>query len=101
MRTYLGEQLTAEGTGKMLTQALQEMRRACRRFIDEAGPRAENFRANRERFLVAAGELRATFGIYVAALANRYKLTVDDDLVSILPMQADQDTQSALEFDES
>lgn len=38
MRAYLGEQLTADGTGKALTQALQEMLRACRRFIDEAGP---------------------------------------------------------------
>jgi hypothetical protein len=104
MRTYLGEQLIAEGTGKVLTQALQEMQRACRRFIDEAGPGAEHFRANRERFLVAAGELRATFGIYVAALANKYKLTVDDDLKSILPMQADQDDQSAvpgLELDDT
>jgi hypothetical protein len=75
----------------MLIQAIQEMRRACRRFIDAAGPQAINFRQDQDLFLIAAAELRTTFGFYVAALASKYSLAVDDDLEGILPPQASSD----------
>jgi hypothetical protein len=89
IRTYLGEQFQAGEPGKGLTQAVQEMRRACRRFIDQAGPQAVNFQQDRDLFLVAVAQLRTTFGFYVAALASKYGLTVDDDLAGILPPEAD------------
>jgi hypothetical protein len=89
LRDYLGEQFQTGEPGKRLAQAIQEMRRACRRFIDRAGPQAVNFQQDRDSFLVAASELRTTFGFYVAALASKYGLTVDDDLASILPPQAE------------
>jgi hypothetical protein len=92
IRTYLGEQFQVGEPGKGMTQAIQEMRRACRRFIDQAGPQAVNFEQDRDSFLVAVSELRTTFGFYVAALASKYGVTLDDDLASILPPQADQRT---------
>jgi hypothetical protein len=89
IRTYLGEQFRVGEPGIRLTQAIQEMRRACRRFIDQAGPQAVNFEQDRDRFLVTTSELRTTFGFYIAALASKYGITVDDDLASILPPRAD------------
>jgi Family of unknown function (DUF6650) len=96
IRAYLGEQLQAGNPGQRLTQAIQEMRRACRRFIDKAGPEAINFRQERDRFLVAVAELRTTFGFYIAALASKYGLALDDDLAGILPPEADQDDDSSI-----
>lgn len=88
LRTYLGEQFETGEPGKALTQAIQEMRRACRNFIDRAGPEAATFQEDRDSFIAAASELRTTLGFYVAALASRYGLSVDDDLASILPPRA-------------
>lgn len=96
IREYLGEQLQVGNPGQRLTQAIQEMRRACRRFIDRAGPEANNFRQERDSFLVAVAELRTTFGFYIAALASKYGIAVDDDLANILPPEADQDDDSSI-----
>jgi hypothetical protein len=94
IRKFLNDQLQNENPGKVLRQALQEMRAACRRFLDHAGPNAENFQTDRTQCLIAVGELRTTFGFYLGALAVRYRLDVDEDLASILPPQADQDDPS-------
>ena len=96
IRAYLGEQLQAGNPGQRLAQAIQEMRRACRRFIDKAGPEAINFRQERDRFLVAVAELRTTFGFYIAALASKYGLALDEDLAGILPPEADEDDDSSI-----
>jgi len=101
IRGYLGEQLQTGDPGEALTQAIQEMRRACRTFISRAGPEADNFQRDRDSFLVGASELRTTFGFYIAALASRYGIAIDDDLAGILPPQADkeEDTTIAPGFD--
>lgn len=85
IRGYLGELLQTRAPGKELTQVIQEMRRACRRFIERAGPEAMNFGQERDRFLVEVSKLRTTFGFHVAALASKYRLRIDDDLASIIP----------------
>jgi hypothetical protein len=51
IRGYLGEQLQTDDPGKALTQAIQEMRRACRKFISQAGSEADNFRRDRDSSL--------------------------------------------------
>ena len=38
-------------------------------------------------FFVALGELRATFGIHIAALAYQFDIDVESDLASILPSE--------------
>jgi hypothetical protein len=90
IRQFLGEQLQQHDPGVKLARALQEMRAACRRFLDVAGRDPRGFRVDAPGFLVAVGELRSTFGFYVAALADRYNLEVDDDLRQILPPPAEE-----------
>jgi hypothetical protein len=83
------------------TAPIKAIRAACRRFLDEPHadyrhlehrrwPRADLDRATGRTdsgFFVALGELRATVGMQVAALAVAYGLPVDDDLASILPAE--------------
>jgi hypothetical protein len=90
IRQFLSEQLQQHDPGIKLARALQEMRAACRRFLDIAARDPQNFRLDAPGFLVAVGELRSTFGFYVAALADRYNLDVDDDLRQILPPSAEE-----------
>jgi hypothetical protein len=42
-------------------------------------------------FFVALGELRATFGVQIAALAVAYGIDVEDELASILPVEDGED----------
>jgi len=44
--------------------------------------------ANRH-FNSALGELRGVFGVHLAQIAAKYGLDIEDDLASILPMEAD------------
>ncbi|WP_281901563.1 hypothetical protein [Phytohabitans aurantiacus] len=95
IRQFLGEQLEEHDPGRKLARALQEMRAACRRFIDVASEDPQSFRADAPGFFVAVGELRSTFGFYIGALADRYNLDVDDDLRQILPPSAEEEPQDA------
>lgn len=94
---------------ELLTQTLQElpdnsaacgsiraMRAACRKFQDEPRPNYRNVHPRHHGdwgcredfspgFFVALGELRASFGTHIAALACQYGIDVEDDLASILP----------------
>jgi hypothetical protein len=81
--------------------ALRAMRAACRKFLEEEHP---DFRhvylpgigrpirhepgtdgGGTPGFFVALGELRATFGIHIAALAYEYQLDLEPELAAILP----------------
>jgi len=76
--------------------SIRAMRAACRRFLEEPAPDFRNlmqWHGPRHRgddegspsFFVALGELRATFGTHIAALAYQYGLDLEPDLSSILP----------------
>lgn len=95
------------GMRDALTQALQElpetseaisalraMRAACRKFLDAPRPEFPHIldrwpgsrdELNAAGFFVALGEMRATFGLYIAALAVRYGIDLEPELASILP----------------
>ena len=88
IRKFLGEQLQQHAPDQKLGHAIQEMRAACRRFLEIAQD-TDLLSGGQTAFLVAVGELRSTFGFYIAALADRYDLEVHDDLRQILPPQAD------------
>lgn len=75
---------------------IRAMRAACRRFLEEPaldfrnlvqwhGPRHRDDEEGSRSFFVAMGELRATFGTHIAALAYQYGLDIESDLSSILP----------------
>jgi hypothetical protein len=76
--------------------SIRAMRAACRRFLEEPapdfrnlmqrhGPRHRGDEEGSPSFFVALGELRATFGTHIAALAYQYGLDVEPDFSSILP----------------
>jgi hypothetical protein len=65
--------------------AARAIREACRKFLNQ--PRLHVGISTRDEagFFVALGEIRATIGLHVAALAEFYKFEVEKDLASILP----------------
>lgn len=94
IRAMLTQEINAARPGKTLEQVLKVMRAACRRFVDAAGPNAENFfceprpyEAN--SFGLALGDLRTSIGLQVALMADMFGLTVDETLVPILPPDDD------------
>jgi hypothetical protein len=82
---------------------IRAMRAACRKFFTEPRPDFRNLagrhhpRSHRmdddedPGFFVALGELRATFGVQIAALAVAYGIDVEDELASILPVEDGED----------
>jgi hypothetical protein len=76
--------------------SIRAMRTACRRFLEEPMPDFRNLmrwhggphpdgEEGSPSFFVALGELRATFGTHIAALAYQYGLDVEPELAPILP----------------
>ncbi|MGH3500951.1 MAG: DUF6650 family protein [Nocardioidaceae bacterium] len=93
IRHFLTTQMEKD-IGDGLRSMLGAMRGTCRKFIEAAGPNARNFRRRPGRgpsssFSLALGDLRSSMGFYVATLSDQYKLTVDENLASILPSRPD------------
>ena len=96
IRELLTERLQELPKDSAAAGSIRAMRAACRRFLDEPRPNFRNIHPNRraewiEReefdpgFFVALGELRATFGTHIAALACQYGIDVQEELAVILP----------------
>ena len=75
---------------------IKAIRAACRRFLDEPHANFHHLQRRQHRgypdeadsgFFVALGELRATVGLHVAALAVTYDLSIDEELATILPAE--------------
>jgi hypothetical protein len=90
IRETLTQILMDAETGEELAEHLKAMRAACRRFLDTVGSNPSELRPHtivREGaiFGAALGELRAAFGIQLGFMASRYKLSLPEDLATILP----------------
>jgi hypothetical protein len=96
IREMLTKSLQALPETSRAAGSIRAMRAACRRFLEEPapdfrnlvqrhGPRHRDDEEGSPSFFVALGELRATFGTHIAALAYQYGLDVEPDLSSILP----------------
>jgi hypothetical protein len=93
MREILTKTLQALPETSRAAGSIRAMRAACRRFLEEPMPDFRNIMRWRRRgdeegdpsFFVALGELRATFGTHIAALAYQYGLDIEPELASILP----------------
>ncbi len=100
IRDFLTEVIGAGGVADELEQPLRLARGFCVRFLDRVGATERSLPNNAgERHLFtrtdwrmhdywfgeALGELRAGVAIQVGVIAARYKLSVDDDLASMLP----------------
>lgn len=77
---------------------LKAIRAACRKFVERVGhdvahrhhqPLAAG--TSEWKFNQALGELRGVVGVHVALLADRYDLSVEDELAQILPPLQDDD----------
>lgn len=74
------------------TAHVRAIRAACRRFLDLPKPQFKNVR-HRTRdefspdFFASLGELRATVGAQIGALAVQYDVEIEQDLASILPIE--------------
>lgn len=102
IRAHLTEQLSGEQKlGKDLANALRVMRAACRKFIDCGGPDGRLFEPPGDggwpshRFWLALGELRAEMGHQIASLASTYKITIEDELQSMLPPEPRDDDDAS------
>ena len=96
IREILTKTLQALPETSRAAGSIRAMRAACRRFLEEPapdfrnlmqwhGPRHRGDEEGSPSFFVALGELRATFGTHIAALAYQYGLDIEPDLSSILP----------------
>ena len=82
-----------------LAQSLRGMRAACRKFLEAVGSDEGDivrFGGHRGHwasweFNGALGELRGVFGLYIAQIASKHGLDVEDDLARILPARIDND----------
>jgi hypothetical protein len=74
-----------------LAAHLRAMRAACRKYLDDTGPGSHRLDPPPWRgpfefgFFLQLGELRATVGGHVAAIAVMYGLDVEGDLAEVLP----------------
>jgi hypothetical protein len=94
IRRFVTSRIADAKPGRSLEASLREIRRACRQFMDRAGPNASNFRDRHfgpwtDLFSLAIGELRAIVGLHVALIATEYDLPVEPELASILPWEED------------
>jgi hypothetical protein len=93
IRNYLTRLLDDAKPGKELANSIRVMRAACRRFVENGGPNAENYviRFTGDPFGLALGDLRTMVGVHVAQLSYAFDLEVEEDLASILPPNPDDD----------
>jgi len=99
IRRRLSEELGKLDGGSELAASLRAMRAACRKFLEQVGTdgrdgiqHANGWGFHNLTFGSALGELRGTFGVHVALIAAAFKLEVEDRLASILPANADADS---------
>jgi hypothetical protein len=96
IREVLTKTLQALPETSRAAGSVRAMRAGCRRFLEEPAPDFRNLmrwhggrhlgdEEGSPSFFVALGELRATFGTHIVALAYQYGLDVEADLASILP----------------
>jgi len=92
MRHFFTEHITRV-RDEDLRRLLQDMRAACRKFMDTVGAREEIVPFGQEHghwasweFNGAVGELRGVCGLCIAKIALKYKMDIENDLASILPV---------------
>ena len=94
IRHFLTGQISAAKPGKDLANSLRAMRAACRKFVDAAGPNADNFHPGwpeNSRFVVSLGELRTLIGVQVARIAAQFDLPIEEELKTIVPPTDEDD----------
>lgn len=96
IRAFLTNELQTLERQSEIALRLTTLRAGCRKFLDTLQRHGIDGRRGMSRgmfsdftFSVALGELRGVFGLQLLLLAQSYGLSVEDDLVSIFPLQDD------------
>ncbi|RWH25989.1 DUF6650 family protein [Mesorhizobium sp.] len=111
MRSELTQILNDLPENSPAARRVRHLRAACRRFLENEPPDYRNiayrlrndfdhgsparWHAHGERaltpgYFVALGELRATFGLQLSALAAEFEIDVEEDLASIFPVAVER-----------
>ena len=107
IRRFLTGELGAVTDRPAIADTLRALRAAARKFLDTVGPFIDQplkdtvgtWHGTPEWTLnQALGEMRGVYGVHIALLAERYGLSVEPDLASILP--ADRDDADDWFFDQ-
>jgi hypothetical protein len=96
IREILTTQISAAKPGKDLEDSLRNMRAACLKFVDAAGPNAENFHPGwpqNSHFVISLGDLRTLMGVQIARIVTQFDLPVEKELASILPPTDEEDQE--------
>jgi hypothetical protein len=97
IRRFLTEVIGQLPGDSKLGEHLRAIRAACRKFLDETAPGSRRgFRPHwgepfESSFFTALGELRATIGVHVAAVAVMHGIDVEGQLASVLPKAPQND----------
>lgn len=99
IRRFLTSELGQLTSNGQLARCLQDMRAACRKFLNAVG--AQDGLIVRHAFHdghyaswvfnQALGEMRGVFGIYITVLAATHGLDVHSDLAKIIPSKDEED----------
>jgi Family of unknown function (DUF6650) len=97
IRLFLTSEIGKLGNKSELATNLRAMRAACRKFLDTVGVEDRDIvRYARQdghyaswTFYGALGEMRGVFGVHLARIAVRFRLDVEDDLATLLPAEAE------------
>lgn len=99
IRAHLTDELGRLGPESELAVTLRAMRAACRKFLDTVQEDEHAIRLFGTShghwaswvFNGALGEMCGVFGVHLAILASRYRVSVEDELAAILPTRDDDD----------
>jgi hypothetical protein len=93
IRKFLTEVIGDLGPDSKLADHFRAIRSACQQFLDETHSGAHRIQRSHWQgpfdtsFFTALGELRASIGVHIAAIAVMHGLDVEGELESILPAE--------------
>jgi len=93
IRNYLTTEMASTRKGGFLECSLRAMRLGCERFVDAAGPNAQNFVGSaypQTAFWLALGELRALVGQQLGMLSSTYDIEIEHALAQIVPVEPER-----------
>jgi len=94
IRQRLTKDLEKISRSSVLGESLSAMRASCRKFLTETQDDPQRRHHWRMEGLVwqALGELRAICGLHIARIACAYDLTIEEQLMPILPAEYDKES---------
>jgi len=93
IRQRLTKDLEKVSRSSVLGQSLSAMRASCRKFLTDTqnDPKRRHHWRMEGLIWQALGELRAICGLHIARIACAYDLTIEEQLMTILPAEYDKE----------